>query len=140
MSTATAINAAILLLIEAGYTVSKNASAPADPAPPAPFGLKLDGMPKKSAAGRPPGSATHNRAAAPAPVVAQPAAPMMVDFLDLDFAPTPAPTPAPKAAPAAPKAAAPAAPKAAPKAAAKPAPAASSAEDAILSDLADLFG
>jgi len=135
------INEAIILLVNAGYTVSKNANTKsATPADPAPFGLKLDGTPKKSAAGRPPGSATHNRAAAPAPVVAQPAAPMMVDFLDLDFAPTPAPTPAPKAAPAAPKAAAPAAPKAAPKAAAKPAPAASSAEDAILSDLADLFG
>ena len=146
MSDPTKILAAIDFLTRLGYTIGRTgtvAHAPAPvsatmPDPAAPFGRKLDGTPKLSAAGRPP--------SAPA-AVAAPAAPafsLSLDSLDLSdlggIGAMTAPVPAKASAPVAPpvKRAAPAAPpvKAAPVKVAAP----TSVEDEILDDLSDLFG
>jgi len=152
MSDPTKILAAIDFLTRLGYTIGRTgtvAHAPAPvsatmPDPAAPFGRKLDGTPKLSAAGRPP--------SAPAAVAAPVAAPAFsldsLDSLDLgDLGGIGAmsgwATRAKVAAPVAPpvKRAAPAAPpvKAAPVKAAPVAPP-TSVEDEILDDLSDLFG
>lgn len=151
------IKHAILMLVAAGYTVGKSQTAhapaaaaspaPVMPDPAAPFGRKLDGTPKLSAAGRPPGS--HAAPVAPPVKVAPVAAPAFsLDSLDLGdlggIGAMTAPVPAKASAPVAPpvKRAAPAAPpvKAAPVKAAAPVAPPTSVEDEILDDLSDLFG